>query len=1129
MESGEFWIGAHSNKKDIWYWIDNNKKLKLDHTFMGGFRLWDPSEFVSSVDSCLTIYGKRHNIPTFIPLQCSKKRTFICERVIDKIGIEANKIGVVKIENGEFVLYSAKATWAEAVAYCRLQNFQIAEVKSKEEARLVASSMLKARPDKIESAWIGGHFKNNIWKWVASNEIIDTNKFWSNNTLMATGCLLLDSHIFEEPVYISAKCNRKRNILCQKTTAKELISKLPTPLEVDGCPYWIGTYPLNWLDASRACLAINASLVIFDSAEIINHMMNLMADYNHELRRIWTDGYRRQNISKEGNNHWYWKSTGNPISESNFIPWCSDCYGSEYENCLNLERDNRKTPVVYGLNCKRNQTYVCQPWKGHCVSHRVQDDLLMNSDFLNLYSGLADMKPVKTPTIVLSQNSSTETKEENVPFLYEDVSNMKTFHSTESYYSSSLSYATSQQVNFFLKEEATVSSVIKEISKKFEDNHKNSKYNLLESTEVNETNSLNFIIQLFSLQFTLPSLPQFGIIKVVSAEDANPENVSQKEFSKTHEFENTEPTFEQTATTNAILTEEIVTTDGLYGANVDYDDSASTTSEIVERITEATTDKEFLKTNETLIAANITKDLNISAILQKVIEEELQLLNQKNEYTTSRKFLTNSGSTSEPENETEIIIPPYFAIESPLSVELSADMDNFVPTLKTTERTITNEGIITKKTPDYDDLKINPYDKNSMLQLGRFFKNIFADKTSNAQTINLNLISRPNSPEDSQSILEKNYIQRDTKGRKEHIETSDSPSTFPLFYRLVDLLKKSDSNSKNGNNKKSAGSNPQKLFNILKNLINGVRIDINETRLKTYVQKFVREKLSKIYDSYSSKSDNWRKNFENILKLLNGTTVNFQGERVQIRLGSFAYKKQPVSQEKEGKRIENKTKPLNDEKNSFSHNHYPYVNKSTKQRSKYEKEYISNDGIFSKVLKRAKSRNQVVKKSINAESTLLAKTEEASITNSDSKKSSKVSEMVSIYFILKQSNDLIPILELHIRMPANSNFDKGSIENSRSLRRSEIKKIDSAEKFENSQIGEGNEKFLELDKKKLSGEENRSALNYKKRSDFVKNIISNVTDFGSISDLRRKRQLLFLALKYLKLITDEREKELSGG
>lgn len=62
---------------------------------------------------------------------------------------------------------------------------------------------------------------------------------------------------------------------------KEFISKTPIPLEVDGCPYWIGTYPLNWLDARGACLAINASLVIFDSTEIINHMMNLMTDYNH--------------------------------------------------------------------------------------------------------------------------------------------------------------------------------------------------------------------------------------------------------------------------------------------------------------------------------------------------------------------------------------------------------------------------------------------------------------------------------------------------------------------------------------------------------------------------------------------------------------------------------------------------------------------------------------------------------------------------------------------------------------------------------------------------------------------------------------------------------------------------------
>lgn len=535
------------------------------------------------------------------------------------------------------------------------------------------------------------------------------------------------------------------------------------------------------------------------------------------------------------------------------------------------------------------------------------------------------MKPVKTPTIVLSQNSSTETKEENVPFLYEDVSNMKTFHSTESYYSSSLSYATSQQVNFFLEQEATV-SVIKEITEKFQgtqifhDNHKNSsneqKSKILESTEVNETNSLNFITQLFCLQFTLPSLPQFGI-KVVSAEDANPENVSQKNDSFQKNV-NTESTFEETATT-----EEIVTaTDGLYGGNIDYDDSPSTTVEIVEKTTEATGDKEFPKTNVTLndIAANITKVLNISAILQKVIEEELQLLNQKNtnEYTTDGK--SNSESTNK--NESNILIPPYFAIESPLSVELNQDMDNFVPTSKTTERT--DEKAITEKTPDYDALKINPYDKNSMLQLGRFIKNLFADKTSNAQTINFNLISRQNSPEDSQTMLEKNYIQRDTKGRKEHTKTTDSSSS--LTYRLVEILNKIHTNTKNENNLRTTGSNPQKLFNILKKLINGVRIDISETRLKTYVQKFVREKLPNLptYD-YKYKSDNWRKNFQNILKLLNGTTINFQGERVEIRIGSFGYK-QPVSLEGNSKQME-RIKYLNEDKKSR------HPNLETKSRS----------------------------------------------------------------------------------------------------------------------------------------------------------------------------------------------------
>ena len=68
----------------------------------------------------------------------------------------------------------------------------------------------------MENVWIGGYMKDGIWEWLASSDEIITNELWPNDLILSGGCLLLDRHICENPVYVSAKCNRKRHILCQK-------------------------------------------------------------------------------------------------------------------------------------------------------------------------------------------------------------------------------------------------------------------------------------------------------------------------------------------------------------------------------------------------------------------------------------------------------------------------------------------------------------------------------------------------------------------------------------------------------------------------------------------------------------------------------------------------------------------------------------------------------------------------------------------------------------------------------------------------------------------------------------------------------------------------------------------------
>ena len=60
--------------------------------------------------------------------------------------MKISEVDVIRVNDEEFTLYSAKATWAEAVVHCRLKGLQIAEVKSRKVAQVVAMSMLRVRP-----------------------------------------------------------------------------------------------------------------------------------------------------------------------------------------------------------------------------------------------------------------------------------------------------------------------------------------------------------------------------------------------------------------------------------------------------------------------------------------------------------------------------------------------------------------------------------------------------------------------------------------------------------------------------------------------------------------------------------------------------------------------------------------------------------------------------------------------------------------------------------------------------------------------------------------------------------------------------------------------------------------------
>ncbi|XP_029671121.1 uncharacterized protein LOC115240231 [Formica exsecta] len=131
--------------------------------------------------------------------------------------------------------------------------------------------------ESIENAWIGGYATVNMWKWLSSGSNISNNDLWRGHNRELHGCLLLDRHMCEIPVYLEAKCDRKRDVLCQRPSRKRM-SKKPIPVYVEECLYWIGLHALTWFQAQLSCKELNASLIILNSSRIINHMMSLMED-----------------------------------------------------------------------------------------------------------------------------------------------------------------------------------------------------------------------------------------------------------------------------------------------------------------------------------------------------------------------------------------------------------------------------------------------------------------------------------------------------------------------------------------------------------------------------------------------------------------------------------------------------------------------------------------------------------------------------------------------------------------------------------------------------------------------------------------------------------------------------------
>lgn len=99
-------------------------------------------------------------------------------------------------------------------------------------------------------------------------------------------------------------------------------------------------------------------MLIPEDTEELKFLMQAMAEARIPIDHLWIGGKIEDGV-------WKWHPRDQPgeeipliPNETNFLPWCDNEIILE-QGCLNLDRQNHWTPLMYGLECNATQAVVC--------------------------------------------------------------------------------------------------------------------------------------------------------------------------------------------------------------------------------------------------------------------------------------------------------------------------------------------------------------------------------------------------------------------------------------------------------------------------------------------------------------------------------------------------------------------------------------------------------------------------------------------------------------------------------------------------------------------------------------------------------------------------------------------------
>ncbi|XP_075988553.1 uncharacterized protein LOC142984679 isoform X2 [Anticarsia gemmatalis] len=328
---------------------------------------------------CVALERVSHDKPVFLDLPCQLERPFACERAQPSTKVTA--VRTIRCRSGMYRIYDGRLDWHQAAAYCVLQGMSLANIGAMNCLRKLGTAMLKNRPS-IENAWVGAKGSLGKWTWIDT----DINIFhppifgdvhpdqWpplrDRYNIKQSGCLQLDRHETHAPVFMEARCDRKMQFICYE--AVQLIKAPTMPPSDDLYYYVLIKQKYYWQHAFENCLKLNGSLANLENNDILVQLLLVMGENKEEpVEHIWISG--RLNMTKDiltdtVNYAWYNPNNAKRIPDPKAFgdstiglympPWLDEEFDMD-NSCLNLDRQDHLTGLVYGLPCDTAQYSVC--------------------------------------------------------------------------------------------------------------------------------------------------------------------------------------------------------------------------------------------------------------------------------------------------------------------------------------------------------------------------------------------------------------------------------------------------------------------------------------------------------------------------------------------------------------------------------------------------------------------------------------------------------------------------------------------------------------------------------------------------------------------------------------------------